>query len=639
MAIKNKSRYDIFRDGLTLGEINSIKGVANGIASLDSGAKVPLIQLPDSITGAVYYKGSWDCSVGTYPTSPNTGDYYICSVEGTIGAVDYLVSDWLIYNGSTWDKIDNSYGHDHDYRYYTIPELNDTTSNQNGSILIGYPTIDSPTLDNIGELTQRIFSTGRITGGEITDNGDNTFDVASGSGLIKATDVDTAELLSFEWSTSSDNAMPAESARYIGVEYNAGVPQVVVKTTDTWDYDTEFPLGNVIRNDSMHILNNPWWVGDILTNLLERHQAHGKFARDDFIGGLMLSVSGTRNIAVTAGAVWTHINEFVIHALDTNVTGAFKLEWVDTSNGWTETSETQYSVTQWNDLAEDTLQTIPNNDYANIWVFIDVDKQGITVLYPQAVYSNSAEAEAEAPPITTIPQHLSLNGMLLGRIIIQQGNDTPIKTEVAWDTTFSASLSADHGNLAGLTDDDHTQYSLVTGTRAFTGVVGGVTPTADAHLATKGYVDGLGIFTPSYGALKLNTSGTLEVTTAGTYYRLDETNIVGSVLNNLSSNITMSDANGTFTIVDSGIYEVNASFSFSGTGGALVHIDPFIDNVEVSDGGMERKLGVGGDVGSGPLSDLLSLTAGEVLDFRVTSDDNGDDVTFQHISIVVKRIA
>lgn len=49
--------------------------------------------------------------------------------------------------------------------------------------------------------------------------------------------------------------------------------------------------------------------------------------------------------------------------------------------------------------------------------------------------------------------------------------------------------ATDHGSLAGLTDDDHTQYVLAAGTRAFTGTVGGVTPTADAHLATKGYVD------------------------------------------------------------------------------------------------------------------------------------------------------
>lgn len=48
----------------------------------------------------------------------------------------------------------------------------------------------------------------------------------------------------------------------------------------------------------------------------------------------------------------------------------------------------------------------------------------------------------------------------------------------------------DHGGLAGLNDDDHTQYTKADGTRAFTGQVSGITPTTDPALATKGYVDG-----------------------------------------------------------------------------------------------------------------------------------------------------
>jgi len=47
----------------------------------------------------------------------------------------------------------------------------------------------------------------------------------------------------------------------------------------------------------------------------------------------------------------------------------------------------------------------------------------------------------------------------------------------------------DHGNLLGLGDDDHTQYILVSGTRSFTGEVGGVYPTQSGSLVTKKYVD------------------------------------------------------------------------------------------------------------------------------------------------------
>jgi len=46
-----------------------------------------------------------------------------------------------------------------------------------------------------------------------------------------------------------------------------------------------------------------------------------------------------------------------------------------------------------------------------------------------------------------------------------------------------------HAGFSDLGNDHHTQYSLVSGARAFTGEVGGVTPTVGASLATKSYVD------------------------------------------------------------------------------------------------------------------------------------------------------
>lgn len=61
-----------------------------------------------------------------------------------------------------------------------------------------------------------------------------------------------------------------------------------------------------------------------------------------------------------------------------------------------------------------------------------------------------------------------------------------IDTELA---TLSGGIVQDHGGLVGLDDDDHTQYTLADGTRSFSGVVGGVTPTANNHLTTKQYVD------------------------------------------------------------------------------------------------------------------------------------------------------
>lgn len=84
------------------------KGVANGYAGLGSDGKVPTTQLPDSVVGGMEYKGAWDASSEVYPSNPEAGFYYIISVQGTISTTLYHVGDWIVYNGTSWDKIDNT---------------------------------------------------------------------------------------------------------------------------------------------------------------------------------------------------------------------------------------------------------------------------------------------------------------------------------------------------------------------------------------------------------------------------------------------------------------------------------------------------------------------------------------------------
>lgn len=81
------------------------KGIANGYASLDSGGKVPVSQLPNSV---MEYKGTYDASTNT-PTLidgiGNTGDVYKVTVAGSgVNGLNFAVGDYAIYNGSTWEK-------------------------------------------------------------------------------------------------------------------------------------------------------------------------------------------------------------------------------------------------------------------------------------------------------------------------------------------------------------------------------------------------------------------------------------------------------------------------------------------------------------------------------------------------------
>ena len=99
---------------LSLYQTTALKGLANGYAGLDATGKVPTVQLPDAVLGAVRYIGVWDASTNT-PAIPaastgNKGWYYMVSVTGTTnidGNGEWVVGDWIVSNGTRWDRVKN----------------------------------------------------------------------------------------------------------------------------------------------------------------------------------------------------------------------------------------------------------------------------------------------------------------------------------------------------------------------------------------------------------------------------------------------------------------------------------------------------------------------------------------------------
>jgi hypothetical protein len=95
-------------------QLRSEKGVSNGYASLDSGGKVPISQLPSSI---MEYKGTWNAATNT-PTLANgtgdTGDVFLCNVAGTVnfgaGPITFAVGDYVIYSGTIWQRSSGAVG-------------------------------------------------------------------------------------------------------------------------------------------------------------------------------------------------------------------------------------------------------------------------------------------------------------------------------------------------------------------------------------------------------------------------------------------------------------------------------------------------------------------------------------------------
>jgi len=66
---------------------------------------------PLIVSGTVNYDGTWDASTNTPtlnnpPAGSTKGDYYVVSVAGTQFSLSFAVGDWIISNGTAWEKVD-----------------------------------------------------------------------------------------------------------------------------------------------------------------------------------------------------------------------------------------------------------------------------------------------------------------------------------------------------------------------------------------------------------------------------------------------------------------------------------------------------------------------------------------------------
>ena len=163
---------------------SSLLGANNGVAQLDASGKLPASQLTVS---AMEYKGAWDASTNSPSLADGTGDQgdvYAVSVGGTVnlgsGNQTFVAGDWVIYNGSIWQKVENS----------------TAVSSVNGQT--GVVVLDT---DDISEGTAQYFTADRAkdaAGAALTDSSQIDFTYDSGlktiTAAIKAASVSEVEL-------------------------------------------------------------------------------------------------------------------------------------------------------------------------------------------------------------------------------------------------------------------------------------------------------------------------------------------------------------------------------------------------------------------------------------------------------------
>lgn len=280
----------------------------------------------------------------------------------------------------------------------------------------------------------------------ITDAGSGNIDIASGYGALRSTDSEEGALFVTGWSAVSGTAIPTDTIRYIGVEYNGGSPQAVVRSSDNWNDNSDFRLGSVVNQGGvLHILNNPQYCTSPGSRIFHRFYETMPLQRADRIGGIVPAGTGVRYLTVSAGELYDGFSEFDISAIDTTGSDTFDAYYRNGSGGWTlVAAQSQWDNANWDD-GTGTLNSLGVAKYGIHWLYIEADG-ALILLYGQGEYNTEIAAEL-APAPASVPLRIQSHGRLLGRLIFAQGGTSPESLTNVWDEVFAG--SAGGGDVYG----------------------------------------------------------------------------------------------------------------------------------------------------------------------------------------------
>jgi hypothetical protein len=255
--------------GVTISDYvaTATKGVANGVASLDGSGTVPVSQLPAAVLGALSYQGTWNASTNTPTLTSSVGTkgyYYVVNVAGSTnlnGITDWVVGDWAVYNGSVWQKVDNT---------DAVTSVNGYT----GTVVLGY-----------GDIT---------TGVVPVVNGGTGVTVSSGANSVVLRDANVninANALDDGYSNIAASGTPivltTASVRRFTITGSGGqtikLPDATTLTSGAiFQFDNNQSSGAItVNNNSNTLIVSVPSGGFVLVNLLSNATAAGSWDRHD----------------------------------------------------------------------------------------------------------------------------------------------------------------------------------------------------------------------------------------------------------------------------------------------------------------------------------------------------------------------
>ena len=320
-------------------------------------------------------------------------------------------------------------------------------------------------LINFSKLVRRGTSMGLYEGGELSRNVTSlNLDVASGGGFL----IDPTDSFVKEVTWDADTlTIPASTDVYISVNTNG----VVIQSGASPDLEDAVVLGRVAAGDSAID-----FIERSSMNINQLGNEQEEMFRDAlgciYSTGSLVSENSTTafNLDVTSGRYYFGSKMFE----PSGGTGiSFDIYYKDSPSGWIDIDDqTAVNSTQY-DNGSGTLQSLTSGYFAkhSLYLVEEGSEEKYYIVVAQAEYSTAVAAQGAALPIP--PTFFKDGVTIIADIIIEEGASTinqitDQRPRIGFKPS-SVSSTSSHGDLSGLTADDHPQYLLIAGTRAMTG--------------------------------------------------------------------------------------------------------------------------------------------------------------------------
>lgn len=323
---------------------------------------------------------------------------------------------------------------------------------QNGNM----DALDTAVYDRLTEsqvnVLVRNISTGVVDRPSYTDNGNGTVTLGNFTARIFSTTDFTGDinLYNIAGATLTPNDLIIS---YAVVDYNGGTP--IVKIINNVGLITEssvIPVITFYRNGNT-ILPLSWdSLGLGLANKL--NQRFVKTQRYAVESGIALSEYGTRNVAISEGAVWIGAvrNTKPAYASATKPMKYF----YHVGGVWTSTTETQYNNTKY-DNGTSVVTSHPNKYIVN-WIYMGADETSNAYLVLHNTHYGTFSEATLAQPIESLPTEIATHGILVGQIIVLYNASTASGITSAFTKQFVGTSTTEHNNLTGLQGGSAGEY-------------------------------------------------------------------------------------------------------------------------------------------------------------------------------------